>query len=87
MKAVKTILFCIINPHLIVMLIFAAMLIGARKSTRRVTFRRLTINSGRSHTPHGSERSLMTRWSDGTILVVLDSIELYVLVGYGCRSE
>lgn len=32
MKAVKTILFCIINPHLIVMLIFAAMLIGARKS-------------------------------------------------------
>lgn len=27
------------------------------------------------------------RWSDGTILVVLDSIELYVLVGYGCRSE
>lgn len=32
MKAVKTILFCIINPHLIVMLIFAAMLLGARKS-------------------------------------------------------
>lgn len=32
MKAVKTILFCIINPHLIVMLICGAMLIGARKS-------------------------------------------------------
>lgn len=32
MKAAKTILFCIINPHLIVMLIFAAMLLGARKS-------------------------------------------------------
>lgn len=32
MKAAKTILFCIINPHLIVMLIFAVMLIGARKS-------------------------------------------------------
>lgn len=32
MKAVKTILFCIINPHLIVMLVFAAMLLGARKS-------------------------------------------------------
>lgn len=32
MKAVKTILFCIINPHLIMMLAFAAMLIGARKS-------------------------------------------------------
>lgn len=32
MKAVKAILFCIINPHLIVMLIFAAMLIIARKS-------------------------------------------------------
>lgn len=32
MKAVKTILFCIINPHLIVMLIFGAMLIVARKS-------------------------------------------------------
>lgn len=32
MKAVKTILFCLINPHLIVMLVFAAMLIGARKS-------------------------------------------------------
>jgi len=32
MKAIKTILFCIINPHLIVMLIFAAMLLGARKS-------------------------------------------------------
>lgn len=32
MKAVKTILFCIINPHLIVMLICGAMLLGARKS-------------------------------------------------------
>ena len=32
MKAFKTILFCIINPHLIVMLICGAMLIGARKS-------------------------------------------------------
>ena len=32
MKIVKTILFCIINPHLIVMLVFAAMLLGARKS-------------------------------------------------------
>ena len=32
MKAVKTILFCIINPHLIAMLICGAMLIGARKS-------------------------------------------------------
>ena len=32
MKAVKTILFCVINPHLIVMLVFAAMLLGARKS-------------------------------------------------------
>nr|DAH11555.1 MAG TPA: hypothetical protein [Caudoviricetes sp.] len=32
MKVVKTILFCIINPHLIVMLIFAAMLLGVRKS-------------------------------------------------------
>lgn len=32
MKVVKTILFCIINPHLIVMLICGAMLIGARKS-------------------------------------------------------
>ena len=32
MKAVKTILFSIINPHMIVLLIFAAMLIGARKS-------------------------------------------------------
>lgn len=32
MKAVKTILFCIINPHLIVMLVFDGMLIGARKS-------------------------------------------------------
>lgn len=32
MKAVKTILFCIINPHLIVMLICGAMLIGAGKS-------------------------------------------------------
>lgn len=32
MKVVKTILFCIINPHLIVMLVFAAMLIGAIKS-------------------------------------------------------
>ena len=32
MKVVKTILFCIITPHRIVMLIFAAMLIGARKS-------------------------------------------------------
>ena len=32
MKAVKTILFCIINPHLIVMLICGAVLIGARKS-------------------------------------------------------
>ena len=32
MKAIKTILFCIINPHLIVMLIFGAMLLGARKS-------------------------------------------------------
>lgn len=32
MKAIKTILFCIINPHLIVMLVFAAMLLGARKS-------------------------------------------------------
>jgi hypothetical protein len=32
MKVVKTILFCIINPHLIVMLIFAAMLLVARKS-------------------------------------------------------
>lgn len=32
MKAIKTILFCIINPHLIVMIICVAMLIGARKS-------------------------------------------------------
>lgn len=32
MKAVKTMLFCIINPHLIVMLVFAAMLLGARNS-------------------------------------------------------
>lgn len=32
MKEVKKILFCIINPHLIVMLICGAMLIGARKS-------------------------------------------------------
>ena len=32
MKAAKTILFCIINPHLILMLICGAMLIGARKS-------------------------------------------------------
>lgn len=32
MKAIKTILFGIINPHLIVMLILAAMLLGARKS-------------------------------------------------------
>ena len=32
MKAVKTILFCIINPNLIVMLVFSAMLLGARKS-------------------------------------------------------
>lgn len=32
MKAVKTTLFCIINPHLIVMLICGAMIIGARKS-------------------------------------------------------
>ena len=32
MKAIKTILFSIINPHLIVMLIFGAMLLGARKS-------------------------------------------------------
>lgn len=32
MKAIKTILFCIINPHLIVMLICGAVLIGARKS-------------------------------------------------------
>lgn len=32
MRAVKTTLFCIINPHLIVMLICGAMLIGARKS-------------------------------------------------------
>ena len=32
MKAIKTIMFCIINPHLIVMLIFGAMLLGARKS-------------------------------------------------------
>ena len=32
MKAVKTILFCIINPHLIVMLICGAVIIGARKS-------------------------------------------------------
>lgn len=32
MKAIKTILFCIINPHLIVTIICVAMLIGARKS-------------------------------------------------------
>ena len=32
MKAIKTILFCIINPHMIVMLILGAMLLGARKS-------------------------------------------------------
>lgn len=32
MKAIKTILFCIINPHLIVMLTCGAILIGARKS-------------------------------------------------------
>lgn len=32
MKAIKTILFCIINPHLIVIIICVAMLIGARKS-------------------------------------------------------
>lgn len=32
MKAIKTILFAIINPHLIVMLIFGTVLIGARKS-------------------------------------------------------
>lgn len=31
MKAIKTILFCIINPYLIVMLICGAMLLGARK--------------------------------------------------------
>ena len=39
MKAVKTILFCIINPHLIVMLIFAAMLIGARKSLYYLSYK------------------------------------------------
>lgn len=32
MKIIKTILFCIINPHLIVMIICGAMLISARKS-------------------------------------------------------
>lgn len=32
MKAIKTILFGTINPHLVVMLILAAMLLGARKS-------------------------------------------------------
>lgn len=33
MKTVKTILFCIINPHLIVMLIFAAMLAWSKEVT------------------------------------------------------
>ena len=39
MEAIKTILFCIINPHLIVMLICGAMLLGARKSLYYLSYK------------------------------------------------
>lgn len=36
-KALKTILFCIINPHLIVMLIIGGSLLASRKALRYIS--------------------------------------------------